>query len=181
LIEYDPPANGTAQYNRMADCLSFQPTATCSSPPPQGPEFSLKVQETMQNTIASAPSIHPFVSPIISGTRCDGLHSSPSSVPTACCMVYPSQGPIINTAGYPVAQSAIAYSPTSSSTVQQATYPMLQGVSTGFQGIGDNSDSYSLHTGQSPNLLLGGSCGHQTLPSSSIAQLSSSSFLDHAL
>ena len=180
LIEYDPPANGTAQYNLIADSLSLQPTATCSSSSPplpsrKGFDFSLKVSETMQNTIANAASsIPPFMSQSTVGARCNSLHPSSGGVPMPSYMVYPRHGPTLNAAHYPVAQFAIPYSTREPSNIQQVTYPTLQSVSSNFQGIGDDSDPRPLHTAQPSTLLLGGSCGHQTLQPSSAAQPSSS-------
>jgi hypothetical protein len=183
LIEYDPPANEIPQYNGIADSLSFQPTATRSSsipplPSREGLDSSLKIPETMQNTIANAPSsIRPFISPSMVGARSNSLHSSPGSHPTACYMVHPRYGPTPSSAHYPVAQSAIAYSTMGPAAAQQVSYPTLQSASSNVQGIGEDSDPYPLHTAQPSNLLLGGSCGHQTLHSSSTAQPSSSHFL----
>lgn len=183
MIEYDPPANGVAQYNGIADSLSLQPTATRSSSAPplpykEGPNSSLKVPEIMQNTIADAPpSIRPYMSPSIIGARSNSLHSSLGSFPTASYMVHARYGPTPSAARYPVAQSSIAYSTMDPSTVQQVTYPTLQSVSSNVQSIGEDSDPYSLHTAHPSNLLLGGSCGHQTLHSSSTAQPGSSHFL----
>jgi len=184
LIEYDPPANGIPQYNGIADSLSFQPTATRSSsipplPSREGLDSSLKLPETMQNTNANAPSsIHPFISPSVVGARSNSLHSSPGSFPTACYMVHHRYGPTPNAAHYPVAQSTIAYPTMGPPTAQQVTYPTLQSVSSNVQGVGDDSDPYPLPShGTTSNLLLGGSCGHQTLHSSSTSQSSSSHFL----
>lgn len=180
LIEYDPPANGAAQYNGIADSLSLQPTATRSSSAPplpykQGPNSSSKVPEIMQNTIANTPSsIRPYISPSIIGARSNSLHSSLGGFPSACYMVHARYGPTPSAAHYPVAQSAIAYSTMDPSSVQQVTYPTIQSVSSNVQAIGDDSDPYPLHTAQPSNLLLGGSCGHQALHSSSTAQPGSS-------
>lgn len=180
-IEYIPAANGIAQYN-VADSMSVQPTATCpSSSLPltsrESLDFSLKAPETMQNTINTPSSLPPFMSSSIVGAPCNSLHSSSSGgVPTACYMVYPHHGSILNTAQYPVAQSATPYSTMDPSTVQQITYPTPQSVSSNFQGIGDNSGPSPLHTAQPSNLLLGGSCGHQALQPSSTVQPSSSHF-----
>ena len=180
LIEYDPPANGIAQYNGIADGLSFQPTATRSSSVPllpsrEGFDSSSKIPETMQHTIANAPSsVRPFISPSIVGARSNSLHSLPGSIPTACYMVHPRYGPTPSAAHYPVAQSTIAYPTMGPSPAQQVTYSTLQSVSSNVQGIGNDSGPYPLHTAQPSNLLLGGSYGHQTLHSSSTAQPSSS-------
>lgn len=183
LIEYDPPANGNPQYNGIADSLSLQPTATRSSSAPplphkEGPNSSLKVPETMQNTIENAPpSIRPFISPSIIGARSNSLHSSLGNVPTASYMVHPRYDPAPSAAHYPVAQSAIAYSTMGPSTVQQVPYPTFQSASSNVQGTGNDSDPYPLHTAQPSNLLLGGSCGHQTLHSSTAQPSSSHSLI----
>jgi len=92
------------------------------------------------------------------------------NVSTACYMAHPRCSPAPSAAHYPVAQSAIAYSTMGPSTVQQVPYPTFQSASSNVQGTGDDSDPYPLHTAQPSNLLLGGSCGHQTLHFSSTAQ-----------